>query len=277
MGPTRLTTNNTPVISACQAKMAYGLAPSVQVAFEIARRLEQDYHYISDGRVMKRILLTAAAFILYTGSSCVCYGQVSLRLKGGWPIPNSQFDQKDAKIFERGDEYTFDTKGINGFSADLAFAIGNSPFDLTLSAGYWRFDDIGHEIAETAYDKPAGTGRFTDFQHRFIPLTVSLELMIAYADWTHTTVGVGFGNYNYEFFDSADLMIVEQSSDSFWGWQLAVAQAYTLTSRFGICFEFEYHSLSSGEDSTIGLAPAGIITQISFYTIQLGILVKVIN
>jgi hypothetical protein len=246
----------------------------------VDKTFEADYIY---GRRIQSMLksktLPALALLLLLCSSLTA--SVQLRLEGGWPLPSSEFKSKSmAKAIEVGTiELEHKTSGEYSLTGEASIGLGRLPFDLSLASGIIYFDDENKELQETTYDHPLGTGRFTDFKHRIIPLTLGLEYYIGYAERTATTVGVGLGFYRYRFINRGDLEIEYPNSgnQTFFGWHIGIVQHAKISEIFGLCLDFDYHSISLGEDEAVGLTEAGFIKRITFYRIQLGVVIQVID
>jgi hypothetical protein len=239
-------------------------------------------NYICGWRICHMLqsrMLTTVALLLVMCSSVSA--SVKLRLEGGWPLPSSEFKSKSMeKSIKVGTiDLEHKTSGEYSLTGEASIGLGRLPFDLSISSGVIYFDDENRELQETTYDQPLGTGRYTDFKHRIIPVTLGLEYYVGYAERTATTVGLGLGFYRYRFINRGELKLEYPNSgnQTFFGWHIGIVQLAKISGVFGLCLDFDYHSINLGEDEAVGLTEAGFIKRITFYRIQLGVVVQVID
>lgn len=225
-----------------------------------------------------RMLLALATLLLLCSSASA---SLKLRLEGGWPIPSSEFKNKCAapSIKVGTIQPEFETSGKYSLTGEVSIGLARLPFNLALSSGIVYFDDENWELQETTYDHPLGTGRFTDFQHRIIPLTMGLEYYVGYAERTATTLGLGLGWYRYKFVNrgSFDPDYPNSDDETFFGWHIGITQFAKISELFGLCLDFDYHSITLSDDEALGFMEAGFIKRITFYRVQLGVVIQVVR
>jgi hypothetical protein len=134
------------------------------------------------------------------------------------------------------------------------------------------FDDKHWEMEETEYLVPLGPGHRTDFQHRVIPLTLQLEYIVASTDRTSTNVGLGAGAYFYNYVNRGNYKpeLAGMEGQSHFGWNLGFVQYARISGVLGAFFHMDYHWINLGSGDALGFFPPGAIKHITFYRIQLG-------
>lgn len=206
---------------------------------------------------------------------------LKIRIEGGWSFPASELKSKT--YVARSDEVTFQAEfqaeGKHCGTVEAAIGLGRVPFQLVLSSGVIYFDDVGWEIEETTHVMPLGTGRFSDFQHRIIPITVGIEYLIGYAARTSTSLGFGAGFYKYTYINRGEYRpeLELPESKTWFGWHLGLVQFARLSQRVGLCLDVDYHSMNVGGQDAVGFAPEGFIKRVAFYRIQLGVVIQAIH
>lgn len=216
------------------------------------------------------LLLAAAAEAAAT--------QLVIRLKGGWSIPAGELKEKQLHYEDWSPVYQ--NSGSYSVAGELSLHLDWCPVDLAFDIGRHLFeDDTFGDIQETTYEHPTGSGRYTDYYHRLHSASLKLELPVALAYRSVTTLGAGFGWYSYSYLNRGDYQpdYDWEPSHSHLGWQLSLTQTFKVYKRIGALFSFEYHSLDLGDDDMVGATAAGAINRISFYCIQLGVSFKVVD
>lgn len=219
----------------------------------------------------KWLLSVAVIFVL----SFAAQGAVRIRLDGGFPIPTNEFKNKTYTIALGGvtAQMRFETASKYSLGLSAGTSLGRLPFDLFLSSGIMYFDDKHWEVEETSYLAPLRTGKRTDFQHRIIPLTLQLEYIVASTDRTSTSVGLGAGIYFYKYVNRGQFKpeLTGFDGQRYFGWNLGFVQYARISGAFGAFFAMDYHWINLGSDDALGFFPPGAIMHITFYRIQLGV------